>query len=342
MFNNQLLTGLKDLHPHLSQISDKMVPEPVTIDELLRQCANSKERGDKPTVFYPTSGTDYVGHSFRQLDVWAFRVAQRYKCLLPPRTSSSEPEEVVTLLGFSNLEFLISMFALSKLGYAVLLLSPRLAVSVSVHLLEATQSTHVFVDPCCREIASDLKNTYPSGNIYDIADHACFDAPIPDSEIETVMTPHLEPAQESNRVAWILHSSGTTGLPKPIYLRTKSFLNGLQISSIPKATSFTTSPLYHSSGMVGLFRSLYGQNKIYLHNPKLPTSHDNLLCVLQNNDIEAFATVPHSLKMLAASSQGIAALAKLKAVTAFGAACPDELGNRLVANGVNLITGYGS
>ena len=63
---------------------------------------------------------------------------------------------------------------------------------------------------------------------------------------------------------------------------------------------------------------------------------------MRNHKFEIFYGVPYALKLLAESDDGISVLAELKAVMFGGSACPDSLGDRLVNNGVNLISHYGT
>src|SRR5690348_3346174 len=77
--------------------------KPQTIDGLIRHRAHLL--GDTPLVYYPHTGIDYVGYSMRQLDIFAFRVAQKLASRLPPRASSSEKPIVVSLLGPSDLNY---------------------------------------------------------------------------------------------------------------------------------------------------------------------------------------------------------------------------------------------
>ena len=63
---------------------------------------------------------------------------------------------------------------------------------------------------------------------------------------------------------------------------------------------------------------------------------------MRNHKFEIFYGVPYALKLLAESDEGISVLSELKAVMFGGSACPDSLGDRLVNNGVNLISHYGT
>jgi long-subunit acyl-CoA synthetase (AMP-forming) len=48
------------------------------------------------------------------------------------------------------------------------------------------------------------------------------------------------------------------------------------------------------------------------------------------------------LKLLGETDEGVEALASFEAVSFAGAAVPDDLGDRLVAAGVNLLSQYGT
>ncbi|PNP49986.1 hypothetical protein THARTR1_09317 [Trichoderma harzianum] len=63
---------------------------------------------------------------------------------------------------------------------------------------------------------------------------------------------------------------------------------------------------------------------------------------MQANHFEIFYGVPYALKLLSETQKGISVLQELKVVMYGGSACPDDLGNLLVENGVNLIGHYGA
>ena len=71
------------------------------------------------------------------------------------------------------------------------------------------------------------------------------------------------------------------------------------------------------------------------------TSANILKLISQATDIQAFNGVPFSLRLLAETREGLEVLKGLKVVTFSGSACPDELGDLLVSNGVPLVAHYG-
>lgn len=312
--------------------------EPLTIDELIRQRA--EDGPNEAIVSYPSSGIDYVDYTFRQLDVFASRAAQRYKAIIPQRVSSSQSETVVGLLGPSNFEYFISILALTKLGHTVLFLSTRISTAAYTSLLQATGARDILIDESFREVVGQVKEGLPTLQVHAITDKATFDFPVTDSDPDTRFDQHLRPKVESTKISWIIHSSGSTGLPKPIYQTHSAALNNY--SSNLNLRGFITLPLYHAHGISSVFRAIHSKRQIYMYNATLPLTQQHLLNIMYRYDFQIFYGVPYALKILGETEEGIAALAKLKVVMFGGSACPDALGDRLVENGVNLISHYGT
>ncbi|EED23430.1 NRPS-like enzyme, putative [Talaromyces stipitatus ATCC 10500] len=313
-------------------------PKSQTIDGLIRHRA--KLLGDTPLVFYPHTGIEYVGYSMRQLDIFAFRVAQKLALRLPPRTSSSEKPIVVSLLGPSNLNYLVTFWALSKLGHSVLFLSTRISLDAYASLLERTESEHIVIAQEFQDTAKELTKRLPGLQINYIATDDWYNFPIEDVNIDTNLTSNLDPAQETAYVSWIIHSSGSTGLPKPIFQTHKAALGNYAQNM--NMRGFITLPLYHNYGISCLHRSVYSCKSIHLYSSSLPLARQYLLRTMQANDFEIFYSVPYTLKLLSEVDEGIQSLRKCKVVLFSGSPCPDSLGDRLVTNGVHLVSQHGS
>ena len=125
--------------PHMASTENR---DPRTLDELLRQRAASMP--DTPIAAYPTSAApdSYERHTARQLDEYATRAAHRYDQAFGHRERNS-PEHVVALLATSDLDYLVALFALGRLGLTPLLLSTRLSPEAIVSLLEKTGCTEI-------------------------------------------------------------------------------------------------------------------------------------------------------------------------------------------------------
>lgn len=310
---------------------------PLTIDGLIRR--RSEESPHTPIVSYPSSGIQYVDYTYQQLDVFALRVAQRYESLIPSRTSSSQAESVIALLGSSNLDYLVSVLALTKLGHTVLFLSTRISKEAYISLLQTTNSRHLLVDTSFTRLASELQGALPDLQAHQILDQPSYASPI-ESALATRLDGLLDPIQETNKIAWIIHSSGSTGLPKPIYQTHGAALNNYRQHMDMKG--FITLPLYHAHGVSSVFRAIDSRKQIHLYSASLPLTQQYLIDTMREHTFEIFYGVPYALKLLGETPEGIKTLARLKVVMFGGSACPDVLGDKLVSKGVNLISHYGT
>ena len=80
----------------------------------------------------------------------------------------------------------------------------------------------------------------------------------------------------------------------------------------------------------------------YLYNVSLPLTAGNLVAVVEKVRPEAVQVVPYVLGLIAEKQAGVEALKSCQLVTAAGARTPDELGDRLVKEGINLGVVFGT
>lgn len=236
------------------------------------------------------------------------------------------------LLGLSTLDYVINMWALSRLGYAVLVLSPRLATDAYQSLLRAT-GCHTLV------YASNFETTARKLAIQRhlrLILRSEYDRP----GFTGVLPVHSYGPEAQDRVAFILHSSGSTGLPKPIYATHKTALDNYTSGYGLKA--LLTAPMYHTHGLGCLYRTINMGGILYLYNPNHALTSTNLVSVMEAIHPKVVFAVPYALKMLAESRRGIEVLASCEVVSSSGSMCPDDLGNTLTKRGVHLESLYGA
>ncbi|KAI1337040.1 hypothetical protein F5Y15DRAFT_426193 [Xylariaceae sp. FL0016] len=309
-----------------------------TVDDLVRNRAQAFPHS--VAVSYPSSGIEYVDYTLQQLDVFAYRVAKHYQELVPMRASSAEKPKVVAVLGPSNLEYLVTMLALTKLGHTVLFLSTRISQEAIESLMTVTGAQVILADSRFTEIATQSAQKLPSpAGISEIASRNIFEFPI-EIYADTRMDHALDHEVETLHNIYIIHSSGSTGLPKPIYQTQKSALANYAFSMKMKA--LITLPLYHNHGICNLYRAIHSVKPIHLYNADLPLTTDYLTKILSKHHFEIFYGVPYALKLLSETEKGIELLRQLQIVMYGGSACPDELGDFLVSKGVNLVGHYGA
>ncbi|KAI1446874.1 L-aminoadipate-semialdehyde dehydrogenase [Annulohypoxylon stygium] len=290
----------------------------------------------KPLLAYPGKDGKYVYYTAKELDLFADEAAKHYvESGLVPKAGQNE-SEIVAIIGVSNLDYIISILALTRIGFGILFLSTRLSVPAYTALLEQTKCHHIITASNFAETASKIAEGYEifqysilTGETYGKADSARprFQRPV---QIEN----------EAQKIAFILHSSGSTGLPKPIYQTHRSCLSNYSVGSGMRA--FITLPLFHNHGLCTLFRGITYSVTTALFDAGLPMTHDHLVSAMEQFDPESFHCVPYSLKVLSESEHGIDLMKRCKLVLFGGSSCPDDLGDKLINAGVYLVGHYGA
>ena len=239
----------------------------------------------------------------------------------------------MALLGVSNLDYVISIFSLSRMGYTVLFLSTRLSTEAYINLLNETECHDILCTPTMEKAVAKIKKTRRLRNFSIPAIDTYTQAAKP-SEMILVGNETI-----SKRVAFIIHSSGSTGLPKPIFQTHKACLSNYAASVGYRA--FLTLPLFHNHGLSTLFRAILKAVPIAIFNANIPLTGTNILRAFRTVEPESFHCVPYALKLLSETTGGIEALAECEQVLFGGSSCPDDIGDKLVAGGVRLISHYG-
>lgn len=308
---------------------------PRTISELIS--FRAKQFPNDPIFGYPSHGVEYVEYTHSQLHRFANAGASQYIEKLPLRRTSDDKECVVAILGASTLDYLITTLSLSRLGFTVLFLSTRIAEAAYISLLDVTGCSHIVVDSSFQKTASNLQKRIPELEVLEILHSEQY---ILGEDVRLEPKQELNPAQEAHRISWIIHSSGSTGLPKPIYQTHGAALRNYENSMNMKG--FITLPLFHAHGLGSVFRGITANKKIFMYNASLPLTEQNLLEIMRKHKFEIFYGVPYVLKLLSESKEGIEALSAMQVVMFGGSACPDGLGDLLAEAGVNLVSHYGT
>lgn len=232
------------------------------------------------------------------------------------------------------------MFALNRLGYTPLCLSLRIPPPAILNLLKQTECTilvHGAAFTITDKVAA-VSSEYPVKTI-----------PIPTRQVyDSVPTEAPSPrfqrtfdrGEENQRPALIMHSSGSTGLPKPVTVSHRALLtHALQGAGM---ANFNPLPWYHLYGVSTCLQAMYRAKTANMYSATMPLTTENLVtavCVLRP---DAIHVVPYVLGLLAETADGVAHLREAKMVTSAGAKTPDELGDRLVGEGVNLAVVFGT
>ncbi|RUP11981.1 hypothetical protein BC936DRAFT_139890 [Jimgerdemannia flammicorona] len=179
---------------------------------------------DRPFIRYPERHNDllvYNDLTFSQFHRITDALAERYRAELGSSLNQqADPEQssqiVVGLLAATNVQYTLTSFALIKLGLTVFCLSPRNSPFVLQHLMAKSAATALIVGPQFVERGQPLEaelgiKVLP---ICDVDLRANMDTELTSSD--PIQSSWKEQAKKISHPT-IMQSSGSTGLPKPIY-----------------------------------------------------------------------------------------------------------------------------
>ena len=317
--------------------SDHDTVELNTVGDLIHARASEPEVKDQSILFYPSSGTNYVGYTPIDLEVLSNKAAEYYSKIVAQRTSSDEPPQTVAMLGPSNFDYLIGFLALSKLGHTVLFLSTRISEEAHVSLLNVSKAICLFVDDAFKAMGEKVQRHFPAlrlDRVASLQDYDCCEGLLPANR-------QLDGTREANNVALIIHSSGSTSMPKPTYQTHAAALGNFK--SQFSLVGFVTLPLFHMQGLGCVFRTIMNRKRVYVYNAALPLTSQHLVTTLREHpDIQILYGVPYAMKLLADSEEGIELCKRLEVVQSGGSAIPKPIGDRLAKAGINLVSHFGS
>ncbi|KAJ4385395.1 hypothetical protein N0V93_009823 [Gnomoniopsis smithogilvyi] len=263
--------------------------------------------------------------------------------------------ETITYIGLSDLRSIVTLLAAIKTGYKLLIPSPRNPASVNYHLMTQTGSGKVLYAAELEPLIQPLKTLLPT---------AISDA-VPSLQVMLESKPepyHYRKTFEEaryNPIA-VLHSSGSTGLPKPITITNGSIAahDGDLILPAPAGRKkqdtslFTLSrenrrlylilPFFHLGGFI-FFTDYAILGNLTLVLGPAHVAPDALLLreVAEQQPLRAIMVVPAIIEQLLHDPKGEDLLKSLDFVTCAGAPLSASVGDR-VARIVRLCNFIGS
>ncbi|EPE06928.1 nrps-like enzyme [Ophiostoma piceae UAMH 11346] len=328
----------------MSNITPEVVAERIarfgkcyTIDDVVRLRAQDPEQ--TPILGIPRKKDDPADYEYftgADLD----RMIDESCRILVTKGLSVNSKKTVTIYAASDLSFCVIYFAIIRLGCKALTMSARLGPTACLSLLQAANSDVIIygssarIDSTLEEVARER----PGVLLLPILTREEFDKP--DAPVQPPFVREIADRDaEHAELAMMAHSSGSTGLPKPLLLSHRGVMSSLVTGTGLKA--FNTLPWYHIHGLITSLQAMWMRRPAHLLNPHLPVTAANLVAALREIQPEICHGVPYALSLIAEDSAGVEVLKKCRYVTSAGARTPDELGDRLVKAGVNLGVLYG-
>ncbi|KAJ7695061.1 L-aminoadipate-semialdehyde dehydrogenase [Mycena rosella] len=337
------------------------MPAPIYLANSLTQllAIRASEQPDYPAVHtgIPEKDNSIVLRTltYSQVQKAVDRLAWHYSAIgLNATVQPGEipPPQIIAVFTTSAIDESFLELALAKLGLTALLLSVNNSVPAIAHLCKLTKSTHLIYSEKftkeAHEAQAILKSQdYDLGLVPDQRFPLWGKGGVESAQVKP-LAPALTPEQETSRPAVILHSSGSTGFPKPVFITHYGLIANVAINQ--NKPGFSTLPVYHGYGHFAICILIVFQFPMHVCNKTghalpapSPLTSANICAVLALSPpvTQCFA-VPYVIKLLGETPEGTAALASFDIVGYAGAAVPDDLGTRLVAAGVNLLSIYGT
>lgn len=228
-----------------------------------------------------------------------------------------------------------------------LFISPRNTKDGQLNLFEQTDCNIIAFDASSKDIIAPWLQEREMHAI----EVSPFEAWFPENEVPEF--PYNKSFSESE---WdpmcVLHTSGSTGLPKPIVVRQgmmavcdaynvmptfKGQKPELQVWAEESKRVFLPMPLFHMAGILcTIFLVFHNETPVAFGINDRPASADLVLECLENAGVDSAMLAPAIIEDLSQTEEGIQALAKLTSITFGGGNLARESGNRLVNQGATL------
>ncbi|KIK63254.1 hypothetical protein GYMLUDRAFT_197778 [Collybiopsis luxurians FD-317 M1] len=264
------------------------------------------------------------------------------------RDGEAYPNPVGVLLG-SDITIFIYIAALLRIGTPVLSLSARLTSKAIAHLLQATSANTVIQDQHVARLSKEVGQQSDHIRLVNALNFEDFlkpnhlghcGLPVPPSYIHRV---------RHELGAIIMHSSGTTGLPKPIYhapsyLLVYAACHRMPEREKPYSYNVSTLPLYHGFGLLAPSLALSIGLPCVLPSASIIPTARYALATLKSTNAGSMMSVPSILEDMLKMPEldALATLKTLDFIAIGGAPMKETVGAELVGNGVNLLNHWGA
>lgn len=300
----------------------------------------------------------------------------------PPKVNADGHREKcapIAILMESHVGLAIHILACMGIGIPVLLLSARLGAPAVRHLIGETGVKLVLVSPRLQRLAVEAfpatEGRGTNGGEGDgdpvVRLAASYEQLLEEGHAANPTTCVAHPdhyVSEEDRQVIILHSSGTTGLPKPIPCSHRYFLgyatcHDFKSNRVARGLTISTMPFFHVSnfdkiqapercidcaeqgfGLVCVCMSLAVGKTICIPPPSTIPTGSSIASLVQKLGAKALLTVPSILEEIESlpDNRGHKALQELDFVAFGGGLLKQSTGERLLAAGVKLIAQYGA
>ncbi|KAI0870150.1 hypothetical protein GGS24DRAFT_122083 [Hypoxylon argillaceum] len=254
----------------------------------------------------------------------------------------------IAYIGPQDARYLVIVVAAIKAGYKALFISPRNTQEAQINLFEQTHCSILWFSD---NMAGVVKPWLLDRDMQTLAVKPLAEW------FPTEKVPEFPFNKTFEQAEWepfcVLHTSGSTGLPKPLVIKQGVPAIADKWHQMPSWEGsqywhaewckrvnryFSPMPLFHSAGLCLFFyNSVYWNSTTVLGFPNQAVTADLTRETLIHSKVQGAVLAPSILEEMCEDSSSVAALSQLNAVLFGGGHLAKDAGDKLIQNNVRLI-----